>query len=88
MQGDCRKMVKEDSSGSEEESGEERFSDEGDSSPEDGFTEGYMEDDKVEECAQCGIAVKAEKKVAKEIDSEEYTFCSKQCANEFEEEMA
>jgi len=53
--------------------------------PEEGFLKGYTEDEEVEECAECGGAVGEEQKVAKEIEGESYTFCSKHCKEEFEE---
>jgi hypothetical protein len=65
----------------------EERSEEGDASSEDGFMEGYLDDDKVVECDECGTAVKPEKKVTKEIEGEEHTFCSKNCAQEFEESL-
>lgn len=57
-------------------------------SPEEDFDKGYLEDEKVEECAECGTAVKPEKKLAREVEGEEYVFCSKACADEFEESSA
>ncbi|MBI2668393.1 hypothetical protein HYX14_00985 [Candidatus Woesearchaeota archaeon] len=52
---------------------------------EDGFMQGYTKDEEVEECAECGTAVTKEKKVMKSITEEEYAFCSKDCAKDFEE---
>ena len=52
-----------------------------------GFMKGYGEDDAATECAECGKAVRTEKKVLKAINGEEYTFCSKDCAQEFEESV-
>ena len=57
-------------------------------SPEEGFTRGYAEEDDVAECAECGKAVAAEKKVTKQIEEENYVFCSGDCAKEFEETLA
>lgn len=51
-------------------------------------TLGFEDDETVQECAECGTAVKEEKKVIKEIDGETYIFCSQQCAEEFEETLA
>lgn len=56
-------------------------------STEEGFVQGYSEDDEVLECAECGGAVKEEKKVVRQIEEESYTFCSKDCADEFEESV-
>ena len=47
----------------------------------------YEEDEKVEECAECGAAIKEGKKVAREIEGDEYAFCSDACAKEFEESI-
>jgi len=59
---------------------------EGDSASDDeGFIDGFMEDDEITECAECGGAVTEEKKVVKEIEGEEYTFCSDACAKEYQE---
>lgn len=55
------------------------------SEEEEGFIQGYKEDDDVAECAECGIAIRTDKRVKRDINSEEYTFCSKDCADEFEE---
>ncbi len=52
-----------------------------------GFMEGYLEDEEAKECAECGAAVTEEKKVTREIDAEEYIFCSEACAEEFEESV-
>ncbi|PIN76459.1 hypothetical protein COV17_02410 [Candidatus Woesearchaeota archaeon CG10_big_fil_rev_8_21_14_0_10_36_11] len=56
-------------------------------SSEEAFMQGYMDDEEVEECAECGTAVEKEKKVVKEINGEELTFCSKTCAHEYEESL-
>ncbi len=55
---------------------------------EEGFQKGYEEEEKVSECAECGAAVKEERKIVHELEGEEYVFCSKACADEFEETMA
>ena len=53
----------------------------------DSYMEGYEEDEKVEECAECGIAIKEGKKITKEIEGEEFIFCSELCIKEFEESL-
>lgn len=68
----------------EEEMKKESFDDD---DPEEGFMKGYEEEGEVEECAECGGAVKTEKKVTKEIDGEDHVFCSESCAKEFEESL-
>ena len=54
---------------------------------EEGFMKGYSDEEEVEECAECGTAIK-KKKVTREIEGEEYPFCSEICAKEFEESLA
>ena len=75
-------MEQEDTAGEKEEVSVE------DSEYEDeGFVKGYAEEEETFECAECGAAVKEEKKIVKEFESESYTFCSKDCAKEFEESL-
>lgn len=73
----------------EEEKSEEKVAEEDlDTTEEDGFLEGFEDDDEeAEECAECGEVVKAEKKVTRDIEGEKYVFCSKECADEFEESL-
>ncbi len=54
---------------------------------EEGFMQGYGEEEEVEECAECGLALK-KKRVTREIEGEEYGFCSNACADEFEETIS
>ncbi len=51
------------------------------------FTRGYANEDDIDECSECGIALR-KKKITKVIESEEYAFCSEECAKDFEESMA
>ncbi|PIZ51004.1 hypothetical protein COY27_05100 [Candidatus Woesearchaeota archaeon CG_4_10_14_0_2_um_filter_33_13] len=51
------------------------------------FMDGYDDDEEVEECSECGSAVHEERKVIRTIGGEKFTFCSKECADEFEETM-
>ncbi len=51
------------------------------------FMRGYAEDEEVIECAECGTAVKDEKRVLRKIQGEEYVFCSNSCATDFEESI-
>ncbi len=53
----------------------------------DGFMEGYLDDDEVIECAECGSAVR-DKGVTEEIEGEKVNFCSKICAEEYAESLA
>ena len=54
---------------------------------EDAFMQGYEKDEETDECAECGVAVSKEKKVVKAIEDDEYAFCSKDCAKEFEDSL-
>lgn len=67
---------------------EELQDEEQEATEEDGFMEGFDDkDEEVEECAECGAAVSMEKKVIRQIEGEDYVFCSKECAEEFEESL-
>ena len=57
-------------------------------SSEDGFMQGYLDEEETQECVECCAAVREEKKTVREIENETYVFCSKGCADEFEESMA
>ncbi len=67
---------------------EQILDEEGIDSSEEGFMRGYSEDDEILECAECGAAVREEKRIVKEIEGEEYTFCSDECAKDFKESIA
>jgi hypothetical protein len=56
-------------------------------STEQGFLQGYSEDEEVLECAECGVAIPDEKNIMKAFDGENYSFCSEQCVKEFEESL-
>lgn len=60
---------------------------EGLDSSEEGFMKGYSDDEEIEECVECGSAIEEENRTVKEIDGELVTFCSKACAEEFEENL-
>ena len=53
-----------------------------DDSAEAGFMKGYSNEEKIEECAECGGALR-ESKVVKQFDDEAYGFCSKDCVEDF-----
>lgn len=72
----------------DEEAGDRQASETEGEEEEEGFMEGYNEEEEVEECAECGVALKPGKRLAREIEGEEYLFCSKSCADEFEETLA
>ena len=54
----------------------------------DDFMAGFESEDEVEECTECGAAIRKEKRIVKTINGEEYTFCSQECVKEFEESIA
>ena len=56
-------------------------------STEEGFIKGFESDDDPDECAECGAAINPEKLVVKEIEGEKHKFCSKDCAEDFEDSM-
>lgn len=66
----------------EEHSGEEEID------SEDGFMQGYLDEDEAQECVECGAAVREEKKAVREIEGETFVFCSENCAKEFEDSMS
>ena len=53
---------------------------------EESFMKGYIDEEKVIECAECGGAIN-DKKFVKEVEGEPYVFCSETCAEEFEESI-
>jgi hypothetical protein len=58
------------------------------SSSEEAFMHGYMDDEDIPECSECGGALDDEKTVVKkEIDGENLSFCSKTCVEDFEESI-
>lgn len=57
-------------------------------SSEEGFLKGYSADDEVVECNECGTACREEKRIIREINEEKHIFCSKTCADEYEESLA
>jgi hypothetical protein len=73
------------SDGEHDETGEQLLDAGAVSDEEEGFMKGYTEDEEVEECAECEAAIEPEKKVVRTIQGEKYKFCSKECADEFEE---
>ncbi len=68
-----------------ENSGNLSFPEEGDDA--NGFMEGYSKEEEIEECSECGSALNEDNKVAKEIEGENYLFCSDLCVEEFEESI-
>ncbi len=67
--------------------GQQQGEEEVDSS-DDGFMQGYLDEEETKECVECGAAVREEKKTIREIDGETYVFCSDNCAKEFEDSMS
>jgi len=66
--------------------GAEAYDDEGASSSEKAFMQGYLDEDDGTECVECGSAIQEEGH-KKEIDGEMHKFCSKSCLEEFEESL-
>jgi len=67
---------------------DEEYTEESDTDSEEGFLDGYREEEEVLECAECGKALPADaKKIIKEIEREKYTFCSADCAQDFEDSL-
>jgi formamidopyrimidine-DNA glycosylase len=54
---------------------------------EEGFMQGYSEEEEVIECAECGTAIH-EKKITKEIDGESLNFCSVTCVVDYKESIS
>lgn len=71
----------------EDENSTEKLMEESLETSEEGFLKGYSDEEEKGECAECGSAVEEENKIEKEIDGETLTFCSKSCAEEFEENL-
>ncbi len=69
----------------EDENSTEKLLEESLETSEEGFLKGYSDQEEVGECAECGSAVNEENRVEKEVDGETLSFCSKSCAEEFEE---
>ncbi len=72
----------------EEETKEEHSGEEEVDSSENGFMQGYLDEDKAPECVECGAAVREEKKAVRDIEGETFVFCSENCAKEFEDSLA
>lgn len=72
----------------DKEDSEEHLQEEDSSSSEEGFMKGYLNEDEVKECCECGVAIKNEKQVVvREVEGEQFTFCSDNCADEFEDSL-
>jgi len=51
-----------------------------------GFMEGYLEDEDAPVCPECGSAI-TDERVRREVDGENHTFCSGECADEFQDSL-
>jgi len=71
----------------EEENTEDKTSEDEDLAGEEESLDSYEEDEKVEECAECGTAIRKEKRMVREVNGDEHIFCSKDCADEYEETL-
>lgn len=56
------------------------------SSTEEGFMKGYLDEDEIKECSECGTALR-NSVIAKEIEGEELYFCSRSCVEEYKESL-
>jgi hypothetical protein len=56
-------------------------------SNEEAFMKGYNDDEKIEECEECGEALNPDNRLVQVIDEEQHIFCSKTCAKEYEESI-
>lgn len=68
----------------QEDKPEREFSEE--DSDEEAFMEGYSDEEEVPTCDECGTALRG-KKITKTIEGEKHIFCSKECAQDFEESL-
>jgi hypothetical protein len=68
------------------EEGEEKQTQE-EEQPEDGFMRGFMEDEDVDTCSECGAALDEEHSVKKELEGETHGFCSNACLKEYQESV-
>lgn len=57
------------------------------SSEEEAFMRGYEDEEEEVTCDECGTAIRG-KKIKKKVEGEIYHFCSKDCAEEFEENLS
>ncbi len=57
-------------------------------SSEEAFMKGYDDEEKIPECEECGSRIDEEQILKVEIDGEEHIFCTKVCAQEYEESLA
>ena len=65
---------------------EDQMLDDGEiSSTEEAFMKGYNNEGDSEECEECGSSLSDVTPIIKEVDGEAHKFCTKVCADEFEE---
>ncbi len=67
-----------------EEEGETYLAEEMDA--EDDYLAGFEYEEDVEECEECGAAIR-DKGISREINGEMFNFCCRECADEYEESV-
>ncbi|HLD01142.1 MAG TPA: hypothetical protein VJC39_05340 [Candidatus Nanoarchaeia archaeon] len=63
----------------------ERLDGEEYSTSEEGFIQGYLNEEDVQQCAECDSALHKDEVVTRKIQEEAYKFCSNDCADDFED---
>ncbi len=53
---------------------------------EDDYLAGFEDEEEVEECEECGAAIR-NNSVSREVNGEVFNFCCKECADEYEESV-
>ena len=55
---------------------------------EEAFMQGYLNEEEILECAECGLSLdEITKPIRKELNDEEVLFCSKSCLQDYEESL-
>jgi len=65
---------------------EDLLAEDGISSEEEGFMRGYSDEEEVVTCEECGVALK-DKPVSKVFNGDKHKFCSKECAEDYEDSL-
>ena len=56
-------------------------------SSEEAFMRGYDNEEKIKECPECGVSIEEDEGIIIKIDDGKVTFCSKICAQDYQEGM-
>jgi len=85
MQSDKEDTNYEENTGIYSEEGREELREDDDSisNVDEGFMQGYEEEEKMAKCGSCGEILE-DKIIEKEFDGEIYRFCSRECVEKFE----